>query len=128
MTPSEILDFAKRFVASLEGDDPEQARAFYAPDAQIWHNTDNIVQSADENIKVLKWMMRTLPNRTYRVTRLEALSDGFLQQHVLEATLPDGTPWSLQTCVVIKITNGQISRLDEYMDSAQTSALVGIRR
>lgn len=128
MTPTETLDFAKRFVTALQGNDPDVVRPFYAPDAQIWHNTDNIVQTVDENVKVMKWMMHNLPDRHYRVTRLEALSDGFLQQHVLEATLPDGKPWTLHACVIIKITDGKITRLDEYMDSAETSALQGVRR
>ena len=74
-------------------------------------------------MKVLDWFIRTLPDRNYRVTRREALSDGFLQQHVLEATLPDGTKWAMDACVVIRIENGLITRLDEYLDSAQAGKL-----
>jgi ketosteroid isomerase-like protein len=55
--------------------------------------------------------------------RREALKDGFLQQHVLEATLPDGTPWKMSACVVVRIENGLITRLDEYIDSAESGAL-----
>ena len=42
---------------------------------------------------------------------------------VLEATLPDGTAWSMSACVVVKRENGVITRLDEYLDSAESSAL-----
>jgi uncharacterized protein len=128
MTPQDILDFADRYITALEGDDLEKVRAFYAPDARLWHNTDDIAQDMDISMKSMKWFMRNLPGRRYRVQRREALHDGFLQQHVLEATLPDGTPWSLKACVVIKMANGVITRLDEYMDSAETAALAGIRR
>ena len=128
MTAQEILDFADRYIAALEGDDLEKVRTFYAPEARLWHNTDDIAQDLEISMKSMKWFMRNLPGRRYRVLRREALHDGFLQQHVLEATLPDGTPWSLNACVVIKMENGVITRLDEYLDSAQTTALAGIRR
>lgn len=123
MTEQEILDFADRFVGAIQAGDVPTVRACYAPGAKIWHNTDNIEQTVDENVKVLEWFMRTLPDRNYRVLRREALKDGFLQQHVLEATLPDGTKWKMSACVVIKMENGLITRLDEYLDSAEGKAL-----
>ncbi len=128
MTPQEILDFADRYVTALEGDDLSLVQSFYAPDARLWHNTDDIAQNLEVSMKSMKWFMRNLPGRHYRVLRREALHDGFLQQHVLEAPLPDGTAWSLKACVVVTVTDGKISRLDEYMDSAETAALAGVRR
>ena len=123
MTAEEILAFAKKFVDAIQAGDIATTRACYHPDAKLWHNTDGIEQTVDQNMKVLDWFIRTLPDRNSRVTRREALSDGFLQQHVLEATLPDGTKWAMDACVVIKIENGLITRLDEYLDSAQAGKL-----
>ena len=123
MTAEETLVFAKKFVDAIQAGDTATVRACYHPDAKLWHNTDGIEQTVDQNMKVLDWFIRTLPDRNYRVTRREALSDGFLQQHVLEATLPDGTKWAMDACVVIKIENGLITRLDEYLDSAQAGKL-----
>jgi len=119
----DYVDFAKRFVAAIQDGDGEAVRAFYAPDAKLWHNTDNIEQTVDQNLKVLAWFVKTLPDRNYRVLRVEALPDGFVQQHVLEATLPNGERWAMDACVVIKIENGLITRLDEYLDSAKSAAL-----
>lgn len=123
MTPQQYLDFAERFVGAIQTGDTATVRACYAPDAKLWHNTDGIEQTVDQNMKVLDWFIRTLPDRNYRVVRREALKDGFLQQHVLEATLPDGTKWAMDACVVVRIENGLITRLDEYLDSAQGAAL-----
>ena len=123
MTPHEILTFADKFVGAIQSGDVATVRACYAPDAKLWHNTDRIEQTVDQNMAVLDWFIRTLPDRNYRVVRREALSDGFLQQHVLEATLPDGTAWSMSACCVIRIENGLIVRLDEYLDSAEAKAL-----
>ncbi|WP_296596550.1 ketosteroid isomerase, partial [Phenylobacterium sp.] len=82
-----------------------------------------IEQTVDQNMKVLDWFIRALPDRNYRVLRREALPDGFMQQHVLEATLPDGKKWAMDACVVVKMENGVITRLDEYIDSARSAEL-----
>ena len=123
MTEKEILAFADRFVGAIQSGDVATVRACYARDAKLWHNTDNIEQTVDQNMKVLDWFIEKLPDRNYRVLRREALRDGFLQQHVLEATLPDGTPWKMSACVVVKMADGLITRLDEYLDSAEGKAL-----
>jgi ketosteroid isomerase-like protein len=123
VTEAETLEFAERFVNAIQTGDVATVRACYAPGAKIWHNTDNVEQTVDENIRVLDWFIAKLPDRNYRVLRRVALPDGFLQQHVLEATLPDGTAWTMDACVVIRMENGLITRLDEYLDSAQGKAL-----
>jgi ketosteroid isomerase-like protein len=128
LTEQEILSFAERFGEAVQSGDIAAFRACYAADAKIWHNHDNIEQTLDQNIKALAWFMRVLPDRFYRVQRRAALKDGFLQQHVLEATLPDGTKWRMAACVVVKMENGVIARLDEYLDSAALLPLKGLGR
>lgn len=115
--------FSDRFLACLERGDVDQARSFYAPDARIWHNFDELEQTVDENLKLLAWMHRKLPVRKYRLVRREILHDGWLQQHVVEATLPDGQLFRMHACCVIQMKDGVITRLDEYLDPAQADVL-----
>jgi ketosteroid isomerase-like protein len=119
----DVLAFADRFVGAIQSGDTDTVRACYAPDAKLWHNTDGIEQTVDQNMKVLDWFIRKLPDRNYRVLRREVLPDGFLQQHVLEATLPDGRPFKMSACCVIRMKDGVITRLDEYLDSAEAAVL-----
>jgi len=128
LTEQDFLAFAERFVGAIQSGDTATVRACYAPDAAIWHNIDNVEQTVDQNMRSLDWFIRKLPDRNYRVTRREALSDGFLQQHVLEATLPDGAAWKMSACVVVRMVDGLIVRLDEYIDSAQSGALAVLGR
>jgi ketosteroid isomerase-like protein len=123
MTPEDYLAIADRFVGAIQAGDADAVRACYAPDARIWHNNDGLEQTVDQNLRVLAWFVRTLPDRKYRVIRREALPDGFLQQHLLEATLPDGTAWAMDACVVVRMKDGLIVRLDEYIDSAKAAEL-----
>jgi len=123
MTSQDYIAFAQKFVGAIQSGDTATVRACYHPDAKLWHNNDGIEQTVDQNMKVLDWFIRALPDRNYRVTRLEALPDGFMQQHVLEATLPDGAKWAMDACVVVRMENGVITRLDEYIDSAKSALL-----
>lgn len=123
MTPEEIESFAAHFVDTVQRGDAEAMRACYAPDGVIWHNTDGVEQSIDDNIKVLKWFVETLPDRHYEVLRREVIPHGFVQQHILSATLPTGEPWKMDACVVVRMKDGKIQRLDEYIDSAAGAKL-----
>lgn len=123
MTPKEIEAFAAHFVDAVQRGDAQAMRDCYAPGGVIWHNTDGIEQSIDDNVKVLEWFIRTLPDRNYEVLRREVIPDGFVQQHILSATLPTGEPWKMDACVVVKMKDGKITRLDEYIDSAAGAKL-----
>uniref|UniRef100_UPI0037CAA29E nuclear transport factor 2 family protein n=1 Tax=Phenylobacterium sp. TaxID=1871053 RepID=UPI0037CAA29E len=98
MSPQDYVDFGARYMAAVQAGDMDAVRACYAPDAKLWHNTDGIEQTVEENMKLLGWMVRRMPDRHYRILRREALSDGFVQQHVLEASLPDGALWTMDAC------------------------------
>jgi len=127
MQSEDVMAFADRFVAAIEAGDVDAVRACYAPDAKIWHNNDRVEQTVDQNLKVLAWFMRKMTDRKYRIVRREALSDGYLQQHVLEGALPDGRAFSMSACCVIRMQDGVITRLDEYIDSAEAAVLSEVR-
>ena len=124
----EIIALAERFFRAIEKADVAAIRAIYAPDARIWHNFDDKEQTVEENLRVLDWVTRTISNRHYRVLRRETFPGGFLQQHVLEGDLPDGTKYRLPACIVCTVKDGRITRLDEYLDSHGTKALSAFAR
>ncbi|MDZ4866509.1 MAG: nuclear transport factor 2 family protein [Alphaproteobacteria bacterium] len=118
----EVLALANRFFHAIEKGDVEAIRAIYAPDARIWHNNDRLEQTVDENLRVLAWVTKNLTNRHYRVQRRVAIPGGFMQQHVLEAETAGG-PFSMPACIVCEVRDGRITRLEEYLDSAQANHL-----
>jgi uncharacterized protein len=124
---TDALDLAERFFTAVERGDIDQIRAIYAPDAAIWHNHDRKEQTVEENLKVLKWVARALTNRRYNVQRRVAIPGGFLQQHVLEAETANG-PFSMPACIVVQAENGRITRLEEYLDSAQAAHLTALTK
>lgn len=119
----DISAFSNRFLSALERGDPNEVRAFYTSEARIWHNYDDVAQTVDENLKMLAWMSRKLPQRHYRIVRREILPDGWFQQHVLEATLPDGSPFRMLACCVVTVSEGLVAKIEEYVDPAQAAPL-----
>lgn len=119
---SQIRALANRFFNAIERGDAETVLDCYASNAVIWHNIDNREKSRDENLLALKGMMVRIENRRYEQRRLQVSEHGFVQQHELHGTRTlDGQTVILTACIVCTVVDGQITRLDEYLDSAQVA-------
>ena len=114
----EILSLAKSFFDGLERGDISILREVYAPDVEIWHNTDGLTQTLGENETTLKGFVSRISDRKYSQRRTEAFPGGFVQQHVLTGVRKDGVKVSLPACIVCQVKNGRVTRLDEYFNSA----------
>ena len=119
------MTVADDIFGAIEKGDVEGVRAVYAPGAVIWHNFDQVEQSVDDNLRVLGWMCSTFPTRSYDEVRRHEWDTGFVQQHVLRLTKKDGSVVELPCCIVAEVVDGKITRIDEYLDSAQSARLVG---
>jgi ketosteroid isomerase-like protein len=115
---SEHLELAERFFKAIEAGDIEAVMEIYAPDAEIWHNTDGLTQSPADNARTLTWITTNLQGVSYTEIRRSATEDGFVQQHLLVATNRAGQRVEVPACIVTRIADGRITRLDEYLDSA----------
>ncbi len=100
-------------------------RAIYAPDARIWHNNDQVTQDVAQNLAVLGWVTKNIASLRYEEVRRHVTPSGFVQQHVLRGTAPNGKPLEVPACILCSVANGRITRLDEYLDSAQLEVLRG---
>lgn len=118
----DALSVAERFFRAVETGDIDAVKAIYAPDARIWHNFDGKEQTVEENLRVLRWVARTPPNRRYNVQRRVAIPGGFVQQHVLEGETAGG-PFAMPACIICEVAGGRITGLEEYLDSAHAAHL-----
>jgi ketosteroid isomerase-like protein len=120
-----MTDVADRLFAAVETGDLEAVRALYAPGAVVWHNTDGAEQTVEENLAVLRWVIDHLADRRYEEVRRSPTASGFVQQHVLRCTRPDGVRVEVPACLVVTCEGGRITRLEEYLDSAHVARLTG---
>lgn len=116
-------DTVTRFFAAIEAGDIATVRAIYSPDALIWHNDDLLEQSVDENLKVLAGLHKAVSGLRYDVTRRAELPDGVLQQHVLRGTLRSGQDVELHAAMYLRVEDGHVTRIEEYLDSARRTTI-----
>jgi len=109
---------ANKLFDGIESGNVAVLREVYAPDVEIWHNTDLLVQTVDDNVRTLEGFVGRISERRYEDRRLDVFPGGFVQQHKLTGVRKDGQPVALHACLVCKVKNGRITRLDEYFDSA----------
>jgi ketosteroid isomerase-like protein len=120
---AESLEVCEKLFAAIPRGDLAAVRALYAPDAAIWHNHDGVTQDPDANLRVLDWVVHNVREISYEVTSRQPTPNGFVQQHVMRGIAPSGKKLELAACIVCVVRNGRITRLDEYLDSAQLAAL-----
>jgi ketosteroid isomerase-like protein len=121
----EMLALAERFFAAVAAGDAEAVRSIYAPDVVVWHNHDGGTQTGEQNLRVLAAATHAITGFRYEEVRRRPTPDGFIEQHVLRGTAPDGTELAVPACIVCTVADGRITRLDEYFDSAHIAALLG---
>lgn len=107
---------ADKFFGAIEAGDIDGVSSCYAKDAIIWHNDDKLETAPAQNLEVLKQFIANVPKRVYANRRFFPVEGGFIQQHETELHLADGRVLSLPVCIVFKVVDGKIQRLDEYLD------------
>lgn len=113
-----------RIMTAAEAGDASDLADIYTPDAVIWHNHDDREQTVEQNARMLTRLGTWVTGLHYTDRRVTAFETGAVQQHVLRGTRAStGEEIALHACVVITVTDGRISRLDEYLDSAQAAKL-----
>ena len=104
--------------------DAERIRALYADDIRVWHGATGVAQNKDENVGLLAAVFGVTSALEYRDIVRHEIPGGLVQQHRLCGTFADGTAMpDLYACLVIMVSDGKITRIDEYFDSAQFAEL-----
>lgn len=116
---------ADALFAAIEAGDIDGVRSVYSDDALIWHNNDEVEQTPAQNLVVLQWIVDNLTDRKYEEIRRTITPTGFVQQHVMRFTRKDGTRQEIPACLVVAVSDGHITRIDEYLDSAHISRITG---
>jgi uncharacterized protein len=121
--PITTVDPLGRLIEAIATGDADTAREIYAPAALIWHNTELREQSVDENVRVLRWLVRNVSDLSYDDIRRQKTERGYVQQHVLRGTTRHGEALEVHACIVVETDGDRITRLDEYIDGDQIAPL-----
>jgi len=115
--------FAERFFAAATIGDLAALRAVCAPNLVSRQNSGP--ESSFEAIAGLVGAVQArLQDFRYENPIRVDTTDGFVEEHEVCATLPDGAKFRAWVCVVGKVEGGLISSLHEYFDSAEAAPLL----
>jgi uncharacterized protein len=112
------------FDAAAVGD-VARFQSYFAPDAIVWHNFDQVEQPIQVAAAQLAGMMQHFASVSYEDRRYIAVPDGAVCQHTSTVTRKDGKVVKVYTMLRLHIRDGRIQRAEEYFDTGAASAAMG---
>lgn len=111
--------------AAVDGGDMVSFRECFAPDAKIWHSSDEKFMSADETASLLQDFQKLAQEISYEDQQIFEAGDGvYFVQHLLRAKLNSGRIMQLPVVMRIDVnTDGFVTALYEYYDSRGADCL-----
>ncbi len=119
MTDAELRALCHRFFDAIERGDHAAVAQIYAPQFRMWVNLTGTESTAEENLTVLRDGAKLHRRRTYDDRIVNTFANGFIVQYSVNVVTHSGARTSLAACVVARCHNGQIVRIDEYLDSGK---------
>jgi ketosteroid isomerase-like protein len=121
----QLDELADDFFAAIAGCDLERVATIYDPEVEVWHNVTQRTQSRDDNLRLLEHFTSRVEGLRYEILAREFFPGGFVQRHILHATVVSGEPIAVPVCIVIHVVDGRIQRLYEYLDGAAVAPAFG---
>jgi ketosteroid isomerase-like protein len=110
-----------RLYDALATGDLEAARRCLTDDARIWHCFESFEHTPASIYTEWQGFVAHFVERKVTHVRRQPTPEGFVQQHVLSVRAVNGQPLSWPICIVVRIEDQRIARLDEYMDRQPAS-------
>lgn len=119
MTDAELRNLCHRFFDAIERRDVAAIAACYAPDLKFWFNVTGTETTREQNLAALADGYARHRRRTYDDRIINTFDGGFIVQYTSTIAPHTGGRVALSACLVAQCKDGQITRIDEYMDSGK---------
>lgn len=123
MTTRSNADVARALFTAFEGGDRETALSLLAED---FRGIQNGGPPMDRNmlLKFAAAFRSVVSGYRYANITCSETATGFVEEHDVCGTLPDGTEVLIPACVVAEVVDGAVTELREYLDTARAAAVV----
>ena len=125
MTPAEVTAVADEMFAAIERGDVKALAAMWSDDVLVWRLGGGRARDKPRALAVIDWFVASTTSRRYEVLDRQIFDGGFVQKHVVHAVTANDTPVTFRACLIVKVDDGRVLRIDEYLDSADLVALAG---
>ncbi|MEO1222300.1 MAG: nuclear transport factor 2 family protein, partial [Pseudomonadota bacterium] len=119
----DMIKIARRFFTALEVNDLESAAALCADTFEGSQNGGPAMDRATL-LTFTAAVHSLVPDFRYENAVRSETDRGFVEEHDVCGTLPDGSTFKLVVCVVGEVTDGKITTLREYVDTAAAAGLL----
>ncbi|XOV83118.1 MAG: nuclear transport factor 2 family protein [bacterium] len=116
-------DLAEQLFRAFQSGDDDTARALCSPDLKAIQN-HRPAMDLDALLGFNQAVQRTVKDFHYADAVRTATPDGFVEEHSVRGTLPDGSALQIAACVVATVNNGKITELREYLDGSSARGLI----
>jgi ketosteroid isomerase-like protein len=117
------LAVANRFFDALLAGDLAALQAACASGSVLWINLTERDRPLEASLPGFALLRAKVPDLQLEAVRRRGVAGGFVEQHVLTGTMPDGGALRVVGCFIGSTEDGQITRLEEYVDGSQAAAL-----
>ena len=125
MNEYEIRELCEAFFDAYQDGRVDVLERLMADDCVVWHNVFGRETTRDENLGHHPGSFAGQRRRTYNDRIVNAFADGFVIQYTLNGVAHSGHKGALFVCIVALCRDGQITRIDEYLDSGKFPAWRG---
>ncbi len=123
--PDRHTTIAKQLVDRLLAGDVDGVANFYTDDMTAWRNSDGRTLVRKQALKIVRILTGNLDDLRYENVRVTPTPTGYVQQHTMTCTAPNGQPVEAHVCMIATVRGDKIAHVDEYMDTAQMAPLLG---
>jgi ketosteroid isomerase-like protein len=123
MSEQEFNAVIQQFLKAIETGNEAALHAVYRDDIVIWHSFTNATKSKDAGIAMLAGLWRDGVRIRYAFDDQLVVGNRGVRRHRIEATTRGGRHFVLHVAMFATVEDGQIIRLDEYVDSKEVEAL-----
>lgn len=114
---AETVALAHQFIKAASARDVDALRKIYSDDMLVWMNVTGNVRTAEQHLSTYRANTAMFLELRYENVSIFPFEGGYAQQHEIAAELGDGRTLRFPCCLVVRIRDGLIVRIDEYFDS-----------
>lgn len=116
-------EIARDLFRAFASGDKDTVLRLCSPDLEARQNDGELI-ALEPLLEFALAVHGLVENFRYEDAVRAATSTGFVEEHMVRGKLPDDSQLSLPVCVVADVSNGKVTHLREYFDSAAAAGLV----
>lgn len=116
-------EMAEALFAAFANGDAATARTLCSADLKAFQNL-NPPMNLQTLLTFAMAVKQLVPDFHYANARRSSTATGFVEEHTVSGTLPDGSQLQIAACVVADVKDGKIITLREYVDTAAAQGLL----